>query len=60
MRNECGDYSEEVAELLLEGTEYSYLRTWTTVSEYDGIEKFFIKVDERHVVVLTIVNCGGC
>jgi hypothetical protein len=41
-------------------TDLGYLRTWTTVSEYDGMEKFFFRVDESHMVILTIDNCGGC
>jgi len=52
LRDQVGDQ--------LEDAEYAYLRTWTTVSEYDGMEKFFIKLGKRHVVILTIDNCGGC
>lgn len=53
------DVQEEV-ESKLKHIQYSYLRTWNTESEYDGMEKFFIKVGLQHVVIVTINNCGGC
>jgi hypothetical protein len=45
---------------LLDETEFSYLRTWTRASEYDGMEKFIIKTEDERFVILTIDNCGGC
>ena len=38
-----------------------HLRTWTTSSEYDGMEKIFIQIgNSPYFVILTIDNCGGC
>ena len=44
----------------LKRLEYAYLKAWNTDGEYDGVEKFFLKVNNQQVVVVTIVNCGGC
>jgi len=52
--------SKKEMEVLLKSVGYAYLRTWNTESEYDGMEKFFIRVDKTRVVILTIDNCGGC